>query len=47
MRYWFYHLPARLAAHTHRRWLRIERTSPWADVFVLAWRRLTHLLAVT
>ena len=47
MRYRLYHLPARLAAHARRRWLRIDGTWPWADVFVLAWRRLTALPAAT
>ncbi|MEV7969278.1 IS1380 family transposase [Sphaerisporangium sp. NPDC088356] len=43
MRYRLYHVPARLSAHARRRWLRIERTWPWAETFVLAWQRLTHL----
>ncbi|MEQ4725928.1 transposase [Nonomuraea sp. B19D2] len=43
MRYRLYHLPARLAAHARRRYLRIERTWPWAQAFVLAWQRLTDL----
>jgi Transposase DDE domain group 1 len=47
MRYRLYHLPARLARHARRRWLRIERTWPWADVFTLAWQRLTQLPAAT
>ncbi|WP_259470962.1 IS1380 family transposase [Streptomyces sp. 1114.5] len=47
MRYRLYHLPARLAAHARRRWLRIDHTWPWADAFVLAWQRLTHLPAAT
>ena len=33
MRFRIYHLPARLAAHARRRWVRIERTWPWADAF--------------
>lgn len=37
----------RLAVHARRRWLRIERTWPWAHVFVLAWKRLTQLPATT
>ncbi|MDH6124844.1 hypothetical protein [Kitasatospora sp. GP82] len=36
MRYRLYYLPARLSHHTRRRWLRIERTWPWATAFVLA-----------
>jgi hypothetical protein len=43
MRYRLYHLPARLSAHARRRWLRIERTWPGAETFVLAWRRLNNL----
>ena len=31
MRYRLYHLPARLANHARRRWLRIDRTWPWAS----------------
>ncbi|EST38748.1 hypothetical protein N566_05715 [Streptomycetaceae bacterium MP113-05] len=30
MRFRLYHLPARLAQHARRRWLRIETTWPWA-----------------
>ncbi|MCX4784172.1 hypothetical protein [Streptomyces sp. NBC_01264] len=47
MRFRLYHLPARLAKHARRRWLRIETTWPWAGAFTLAWRRLTTLPAVT
>jgi hypothetical protein len=47
MRYRLYHLPARLATHARRRRLRIERTWPWAQVFVLAWQRLLQLPALT
>jgi hypothetical protein len=47
MRYRIYHLPARLAHHARRHWLRIERTWPWADAFVRAWRRLTEPPAAT
>jgi hypothetical protein len=43
MRYRLYHLPARLSTHARRRYLRIERTWPWAQTFVLAWQRLTQL----
>ncbi|RVX37918.1 DDE family transposase [Nonomuraea polychroma] len=46
MRYRLYHLPARLSAHARRRYLRIERTWPWAQAFVLAWQRLTDLPAL-
>ncbi|MFB4285966.1 IS1380 family transposase [Nonomuraea sp. MTCD27] len=46
MRYRLYHLPARLAAHARRRHLRLERTWPWAQAFVLAWQRLTDLPAL-
>ncbi|MFJ2034117.1 transposase [Streptosporangium sp. NPDC087985] len=38
---------ARLATHARRRHLRIERTWPWAQAFVLAWQRLTRLPALT
>ncbi|MBB4928155.1 hypothetical protein [Kitasatospora kifunensis] len=47
MRSRLYHMPAHLAAHAHRRWLRIERTRPWADAFDLARQRLTELPAAT
>ncbi|MFB4276880.1 hypothetical protein ACBJ59_16415 [Nonomuraea sp. MTCD27] len=36
MRYRLYHPPARLAAHSRRRHLRIDRTRPWAGTSVLA-----------
>ncbi|MGW1801492.1 transposase [Streptomyces sp. NPDC001984] len=35
MRFRLYHLPAR------RRYLRIERTWPWASAFTTSWTRLT------
>lgn len=47
IRFRLYHLPARLVNHARRRWLRIERTWPWANAFTTAWRRLTDLPAVT
>lgn len=47
MRFRLYHLPARLADHAHRRWLRIERTWPWAKAFTTCWHRLTDLPALT
>jgi hypothetical protein len=47
MRFRLYHLPARLTDHARRRWLRIERTWPWAKAFTTCWRRLTALPAVT
>ncbi|KIE22896.1 transposase [Streptomyces sp. MUSC 125] len=47
MRLRLYHLPARLAYHARRRYLRIERTWPWASAFTTSWRRLTQLPAVT
>lgn len=47
MRFRLYHLPARLACHARRRFLRIERTWPWATGFTTSWRRLTELAAVT
>lgn len=43
MRFGLYHLPARLARH---RWLRIERTWPWATAFTACWRQLAELPAV-
>jgi hypothetical protein len=47
MRFRLYHLPARLAKHARRRYLRIERTWPWSEAFTTSWRRLTQLPAVT
>lgn len=47
MRFRLYHLPARLTDHARRRFLRIERTWPWAQAFTTCWQRLTNLPAVT
>lgn len=47
MRFRLHHLPARLATHSRRRHLRLERAWPWPDAFVLAWRRITELPALT
>lgn len=47
MRFRLYHLPARLAKHARRRYLRIEQTWPWATAFTTSWSRLTQLPAVT
>ncbi|WP_258563833.1 hypothetical protein [Streptomyces himalayensis] len=47
MRFRLCHLPARLARQARRRYLRIERTWPWASAFTTSWRRLTQLPAVT
>ncbi|GAA2623058.1 transposase [Streptomyces vastus] len=47
MRFRLYHLPARLARHARRRYLRIERTWPWATAFTTRWTRLTRLPATT
>jgi hypothetical protein len=47
MRYRLYAVPARYVRHARRRWLRVDRTWPWAKVFALAWRRLTALPALT
>ncbi|MEH0573218.1 MULTISPECIES: IS1380 family transposase [Streptomyces] len=47
MRFRLYHLPARLADHARRRWLRIDATWPWAEAFTTCWQRLTALPAVT
>ncbi|MFJ9752958.1 transposase [Streptomyces chartreusis] len=41
MRFRLYHLPARLADHARRRYLRIERAWPWAKPFTTCWHRLT------
>ncbi|MGW2515133.1 hypothetical protein ACWC0A_38385 [Streptomyces scopuliridis] len=45
MRFRLSTLPARLAAHDHSRFQRIERTWPWATTSTTCWRRLTELLA--
>lgn len=45
MRFRLYHLPARLAHHARRRFLRIERTWPWAKAFTTSWARLTEFPA--
>ncbi|WP_406724580.1 transposase [Streptomyces sp. GD-15H] len=42
-----YHLPARLARHARRRFLRIERTWPWATAFTTSWSRITQLPVAT
>ncbi|MER5433689.1 IS1380 family transposase [Streptomyces sp. NPDC002588] len=47
MRFRLYHLPARLARHARRRYLRIERTWPWASAFTTSWMRLTRLPTAT
>ncbi|GAA1192881.1 hypothetical protein GCM10009654_57680 [Streptomyces hebeiensis] len=47
MRFRIYHLPARLADHARRRWLRIDGTWPWAEAFTTCWQRLTALPAIT
>jgi hypothetical protein len=47
MRFRLYHLPARLADHARRRFLRIERTWPWAQAFTACWHRLIALPTVT
>jgi hypothetical protein len=41
------HLPARVADHARRRWLRIEASRPWAEAFTTCWQRPTALPAVT
>ncbi|MFJ9034125.1 IS1380 family transposase [Streptomyces sp. NPDC102274] len=46
-RFKLYHLPARLADHARRRFLRIETTWPWATAFTTCRQRLTALPAVT
>ncbi|MFJ7949115.1 transposase [Streptomyces sp. NPDC096354] len=47
MRFRLYHLPARLSRHARRRWLRIDRTWPWASAFTTCWDRLNALPTVT
>ncbi|MBB5489783.1 IS1380 family transposase [Nocardiopsis metallicus] len=47
MRFRIYHLPARLARHARRRFLRIERSWPWAEAFTTCWQRLTALPTLT
>ncbi|MGW0827893.1 IS1380 family transposase [Streptomyces sp. NPDC002845] len=47
MRFRLYHLPARLTKHARRRWLRIDKSWPWAGAFTTGWQRLTDLPAVT
>lgn len=47
MRFRLYHLPARLADHARCRFLRIERTWPWAGAFTTCWQRLIALPTVT
>jgi hypothetical protein len=47
MRLRLYHVPARLAVHARRRWLRIDATWPWATAFTTCWHRLTTLPALT
>jgi len=47
MRFRLYHLPARLARHVRRRFLRIERDWPWGQPFTTSWQRIHALTAVT
>ena len=47
MRFRLYHLPARLAKHARRRYLRVERTWPGASAFTTIWRRLIQLPSTT
>jgi hypothetical protein len=47
MRHRLYNVPARLVRHARRRWLRLDRTWPWADAFALARQRLTRLPALS
>ncbi|GAB2798393.1 hypothetical protein GCM10027073_33180 [Streptomyces chlorus] len=42
-----YHQPARLAHHARRHHLRLDPSWRWTSAFVLAWKRLTDLPAVT
>jgi hypothetical protein len=43
LRFRLWHLPARLAAHAHRRILKIATDWPWASAFTDCWRRLAPL----
>lgn len=47
MREIVYRLPARLAHHARKRWLRFDRNHPHTDAIATAWHRLTNLPAVT
>lgn len=47
MRELVYRLPARLAHHARRRWLRFDRDHPHTDAIATAWHRLATLPAVT
>jgi hypothetical protein len=47
MREAVYRLPARLARHARRRWLRFDRDHPHAGAVATAWARLAALPAVT
>lgn len=43
MRHRLYGVPARYSRHARHRWLRFDRSWPWADALVTAWRRLGAL----
>ncbi|HEV2633813.1 MAG TPA: transposase [Actinocrinis sp.] len=43
LRFRLWHLPARPAAHAHRRILKIATDWPWASAFTDCWRRLAAL----
>ncbi|USY22640.1 transposase [Nocardiopsis exhalans] len=43
IRFRLYHQSARLARHARRRFLRLERTWPWAQAFSTCWQRLIAL----
>ena len=47
MRELVYRLPARLAHHARKRWLRFDRDHPHTDAITTAWHRLAALPAVT
>ncbi|WP_454857503.1 transposase [Promicromonospora soli] len=47
MRELVYRLPARLAHHARKRWLRFDRDHPHTDAITTAWHRLQALPAVT
>jgi hypothetical protein len=45
LRYRLWHLPARLARHARQRVLKISRTWPWKEAFLICWQRLCALPA--
>jgi hypothetical protein len=45
LRYRLWHLPARLVTHARQRVLKISRTWPWKEAFLICWQRLCALPA--